>query len=688
MRILPVVALLSLVVACDDNDISDPEPESPIRLTPSSPDVDESGTFTLIASRLGEPRGAISVDYRTADAGATAGLDYTAASGRLSWEDGDASDKTITIQVMNDLAIEGAEALTVVAGIADDAELFAPITLTIRDDDRLGDAVALTSAGRIIGFDRDAPAVPRHAVTPSGLEFGESIVGIDVRPLDGRLYALTDRARLYTIELPSGQATRKADLSADPGDATAPFTALAGTRFGVDFNPVADRLRIVSDTGQNLRINVETGRTFTDTSIAGAAAGLVAAGYTSNFDAACRTRLYGIDAATDRLVIQDPPNDGATTAVGAGLGLDVSAALLDIETAGTGTSDARAILTVDGDTRIYTIDLAAGSATPGPRIALDPGETVRGFALALAMSPTPIPQQPGELYAVTEAHRVLTLNRAAPAKPCTSAAITGLAVGDQIVGIDVRPSTGLLYALANSFGQGRLYTLDPSTGAAAQPVTLTQPLAGTAFGMDFNPTGPVALRIVSDAGQNLRVTDVATGATTADGAINGASGLSGAAYTNSVQGASATTLYTIDTAADRLRIQSPPNTGAQLDAGALGVDVAAVAGFEIDGRDNTAFAALDLAGSAVTTFHTVNLATGAVSASLGTLGGGERLRGLTRPTPTTTASSTWSTWATSSCASRATTRRRRSASASWCRTAPTRRSSPSTSGRPPARSGC
>jgi len=171
-------------------------------------------------------------------------------------------------------------------------------------------------------------------------------------------------------------------------------------------------------------------------------------------------------------------------------------------------------------------------------------------------------------------------------------------------------------------------------------VTLTQPLVGTAFGMDWNPTGPVALRIVSDAGQNLRVTDVATGATTADGAINGASGLSGAAYTNSVQGAGATTLYTIDTAADRLRIQSPPNTGAQLDAGALGVDVAAVAGFEIDGRDNTAFAALDLAGSAVTTFHTVNLATGAVSAPLGTLGGGKRLRGLTRPTPTTTASST------------------------------------------------
>ncbi len=238
--------------------------------------------------------------------------------------------------------IEGDEGLTVTAGAAVGTSPFAPVSLSIRDDDRLGDAVALTSNGRIVSFDRKQPGALLHAVTPAGLLSDEEIVGIDVRPRDGSLYALTSRARLYPIDALTGQAVRRAELSADPGDATAPFTALAGDRFGVDFNPVADRLRVVSDTGQNLRIDVETGRTFTDGAITGGAAGLTAAGYTDNFAATCRTKLYAIDATTDRLLLQDPPNDGATAAVGAGLGVDASAALLDMITDASGVTQARA----------------------------------------------------------------------------------------------------------------------------------------------------------------------------------------------------------------------------------------------------------------------------------------------------------------------------------------------------------
>lgn len=628
MRSRFLLVSLCLVAACTD-DASEP---GMISLTAVSSENAEGGVFTLIARRLGDPQGAVSVEYQTVDAGATAGIDYTAATGTLAWADGDTESKRIEIRVMNDLMIEAPEGLTVTAGAAAGAAAFAPVTLTIRDDDRMGDAIALTSAGRIVGFDREAPGSPRQAVTPAGFEPGESIVGIDVRPRDGQLYALTDRGALYTIDLASGQATRRGVLSADPGDATAPYTALAGTRFGVDFNPVADRLRVVSDTGQNLRIDVDTGRTFTDGALSGAAAGLSAAGYSSNFADACRTRLYGIDVATDRLVLQDPPNNGTTTAIGTGLGVDASAALLDAVTDPTGQDHARAILTVGGQPVMYAIDLAAGSASRIGALGLPAGESVRGFALALMTSTTPIRQQPGELFAVTEGGRVLTLNRATPAKPCTNAALTGFGIGDQLVGVDVRPSTGIFYALTNNAGTGKLYALDPVTGAAQAPVTLSQALVGTSFGVDFNPTGPVALRIVSDSGQNLRVTDVATGTTAVDTAVNGGSGISGVAYTNSVPGATTTTLYTIDTAADRLRIQNPPNAGTQVDVGALGVDVVSVAGFDIDGRDGVAIAALDLAGSAGTTLHTVNLATGAVSAPLGTIVGA-RLRGLARPTP-------------------------------------------------------
>ncbi|MEK2481574.1 DUF4394 domain-containing protein, partial [Lactobacillus acidophilus] len=78
---------------------------------------------------------------------------------------------------------------------------------------------------------------------------------------DGLLYAVGSSGRIYTINTSSGAATVKATLTADATDTTLPFTALSGTEFGVDLNPVADRLRVVSNTGQNLRINVDNGAT-------------------------------------------------------------------------------------------------------------------------------------------------------------------------------------------------------------------------------------------------------------------------------------------------------------------------------------------------------------------------------------------------------------------------------------------
>ena len=61
-------------------------------------------------------------------------------------------------------------------------------------------------------------------------------------------------------------ATFKASLLAATGDDN-PYTALTGSQFGVDFNPVADRLRVPSDSGLNLRINADTGATTTDGTI-------------------------------------------------------------------------------------------------------------------------------------------------------------------------------------------------------------------------------------------------------------------------------------------------------------------------------------------------------------------------------------------------------------------------------------
>src|SRR5688572_12188184 len=98
--------------------------------------------------------------------------------------------------------------------------------------------------GRLVLFSSDDPS-DVEVVRIKGLQRGEEILGLDMRPATGQLYALGSSSRLYTIDYIAGTATPVG---------TGPFTpALIGTRFGFDFNPTVDRIRIVSDTGQNLR---------------------------------------------------------------------------------------------------------------------------------------------------------------------------------------------------------------------------------------------------------------------------------------------------------------------------------------------------------------------------------------------------------------------------------------------------
>lgn len=110
---------------------------------------------------------------------------------------------------------------------------------------------------------------------------------------------------------------------------------LNGTAFGLDFNPVPDRLRLVNDARQNIRINPNTGAvTGTDTDPAYAAAGdpnstrmprAAAVAYTNpDNDPRTNTVLHDIDVARgadpdrdgDVLAIQVPPNAGTLNTVG------------------------------------------------------------------------------------------------------------------------------------------------------------------------------------------------------------------------------------------------------------------------------------------------------------------------------------------------------------------------------------
>jgi hypothetical protein len=177
----------------------------------------------------------------------------------------------------------------------------------------------------------------------TGLAAGDSIVGIDERPVNGALYAVTKGAggagRVYTIDPAGGRATLAFALVAPgrtgPAQPATPIV-LSGTRFGVDFNPAADALRIVGNTGQNLRalptdrmvmtVQRFAGDTFTDGALSYAPisasprpveAGVDAAAYTNNdTDPLTPTALFDIDAVSQRdLVAQNPPNDGTLTRV-------------------------------------------------------------------------------------------------------------------------------------------------------------------------------------------------------------------------------------------------------------------------------------------------------------------------------------------------------------------------------------
>ncbi|MCX2478151.1 DUF4394 domain-containing protein [Pedobacter sp. MC2016-15] len=206
----------------------------------------------------------------------------------------------------------------------------------------------------------------------TGLQTGETLLGIDFRPATGTLYGIGSTSRIYVINTTTGAAQAVG---------TAPFTpAISGSAIGVDFNPTVDRIRLITSSGQNLRLHPETGAVAaTDAPLNGVNNAIVtAAAYTNNRAGATSTVLFDIDVTTDKLYKQDPPNDGKLVEVGA-LGFDVEqAGDFDISSDGT---VAIAALKVAGQTNLYSIDLTSGKAT---KIANNFSNTIISIAIPIA----------------------------------------------------------------------------------------------------------------------------------------------------------------------------------------------------------------------------------------------------------------------------------------------------------------
>ncbi|OAD18731.1 Na-Ca exchanger/integrin-beta4 domain protein, partial [Candidatus Thiomargarita nelsonii] len=112
------------------------DPLNTVQFTLASYSVAENGgQVSIIATRVGDSNGAISVNYATSDNTATAGSDYTATSGTLNWADGDATDKSFTITISDDGKSEGPETFTITLYDPVSGESLDNAIVTISDND-------------------------------------------------------------------------------------------------------------------------------------------------------------------------------------------------------------------------------------------------------------------------------------------------------------------------------------------------------------------------------------------------------------------------------------------------------------------------------------------------------------------------------------------------------------------------
>ena len=249
--------------------------------------------------------------------------------------------------------------------------------------------VGLTQDQRLICFNEKNPGDARNLGFVTGLMSGDALVGIDFRVQDKTLYGVSKTGGIYVLDPANARAVKVSQLT----------VALDGASFGVDFNPVADRLRIVSDTGQNLRHNVNPGgMTVVDdpldyppatpvNAVGPNASGITGSAYTNNdLDPSTGTTLYALDANLDQIALQSPPNDGTLAATGklgidAGpsVGFDIYSTVRDgvtVEVQGLAS-----LQTATGASSLYSIKLPTGKATP--RGAFASQNQVIGIAIPL-----------------------------------------------------------------------------------------------------------------------------------------------------------------------------------------------------------------------------------------------------------------------------------------------------------------
>ena len=478
--------------------------------------------------------------------------------------------------------------------------------------------VGLTISNTLVTFSAATPSTILSTVVLSGMTSGDDIVAIDYRPATEELFALGDVGQLYQVNIDTGALTLLTGT---------PFT-LTGTTFGLDFNPTVDRIRLVSDEEQNLRLNPNTGGlAATDGTLAYALSDpnaavsptVTSAAYTNSFSGTRTTQLYVLDTELGTLVKQGSgavsPNSGQLFTVGS-LNVVTSTPQAGFDIATNGAAYASLVTSGTVTATLYSVNLSTGTATSLGDIAS--ADTVRDIAIRpelAAGSPNDL------LYGVTLSNTLIAFNAATPSTIQFSTTLSGMLPGENILGIDFRPATRQLVALGS---QSTLYAVSIPTGTltAINTSPFTPALNGSAFGIDFNPTVD-RLRLVSNVGQDLRFNLTTPLTPTIDGTLAYTTtdvnaiitpNVLAAAYTNNFPNARATQLFVIDAATGALVKQgsgaTSPNSGQLFTVGSLGLSsTPQYAGFDIT-SGGTPYAAITAISSTQSLLMGIDLNTG------------------------------------------------------------------------------
>lgn len=446
-----------------------------------------------------------------------------------------------------------------------------------------GDAYALTPNDQMLTFNRSAPATIRTRMNLLGLDasVNESLVGFDFRPRTGQLIGLSDRARVFEVNVDTGLLNLISVLVADPADSTETtvqpnkpvYSGLSGTHFGVDIEPVFtepgyDKLKVVNNASQNLIINIDSGETIAHRPLNRQgtpsptspnpiiSATSVAAGYLNAFDGAATgpggsgsaNRLFAVDAVTNNIVgIQEDelPVTFAQTSPNGRLSNPSSPAGINIDNVAGLDIDG-----INGEVYIALSDADAGNATALYRANISTGQLTLvgpvGSGAEQVESLALIVPEPAVLLGVYADGAADMLIKFQPLDTTvllpfesvsgnpTAVPISGLESGERVVAIDFRARDERVYILTSA---DQIYLLNENTGAATAAGAMTpsinddsdpfSALGGALFDIDFNPvvaSDAVAdLRIVSDANENVRVVATQTGGakdTFTDGDLN------------------------------------------------------------------------------------------------------------------------------------------------------------------------